>query len=201
MYLTFIRPMFEYCCHLVPIKKSTLQEVLAMEKAFFNAATGIYRAPIPWFRKLFKLEDFPARRISLRDKMKTRVTSCSRINESVLVNALRNAENKAQSRWTETVWNEADQHKVRRLPIPDPGLHLSFYSKHHKHRVHSMKWFLHRFPARPYKVQEVMGAAGDIVLERLLRILPQHRWDAQDSRDLVSAINAILELLPTEMKY
>ena len=109
MYLTFIRPMFEYCCHLVPIKKSTQQEVLALEKAFFNAATGIYRAPLIWFRKLFKLEDFPARRISLRDKMKPRITSCSRINEGVLAKALSKAGNTAQSKWTETLWNEADK--------------------------------------------------------------------------------------------
>ena len=63
MYLTFVMPMIEYCSHLVRIESSTMQEVLALEKAFFNAATGIYKAPLPWFRKLFKLEDFPARRI------------------------------------------------------------------------------------------------------------------------------------------
>ena len=64
-----------------------------------------------------------------------------------------------------------------------------------------MKWLLHRFPARPYKVREVMVAAGGIVLERLSRILPQHKVEAQDRSDLLSVINAILEHLRTKMQY
>ena len=149
MYLTFIRPMFEYCSHLVRVQKSTMQDVLALEKAFFNAATGTYKAPLPWFRKLFKLEDFPARRISLRDKMKVHMDSGTRIDANVLERALSKADNTAPSRYKEAVWNEADQHKVRKLPIPDPGLHLAFSLPQHKNCILSMKWFLHRLPASP----------------------------------------------------
>ena len=88
MNLTFIRPMFEYCSHLVHNENSTMQEVLALEKAFFNAATGICKAPLPRFRKLFKLEDFRARRISLRGKMKVRTEGCTCIDANVLESAL-----------------------------------------------------------------------------------------------------------------
>ena len=72
-----------------------MQDILALEKAFFNAATGIYKDPLPWFRKLLKLEDFPARRISLRDKMKVRVDGCTGIDANALEIALCKADNTA----------------------------------------------------------------------------------------------------------
>ena len=79
IYLRFIRAMFEYCCHLVRIKQETLQEVLRIERAFFTAATGIYKAPLPCFRKLFKMEDFKARRIRLRDKIRNHTSEYDRV--------------------------------------------------------------------------------------------------------------------------
>ena len=72
MYLTFIRPMFEYSCHLVRIEQETMQEVLRLERAFFTVAARIYKASLSWFQKLFNLEDFKARRTRLRDKMRIR---------------------------------------------------------------------------------------------------------------------------------
>ena len=153
MYLTFIRPMFEYCSHLVRIETATMQKALALEKAFFKAATGIYKAPLPWFRKLFKLEDLLASRISLRDNMKIRVEVCTRIDANVLESALGKADRTAPSRDKDTVWNEVDIYKVRKLPITEPGLHLAFYLSQHKHRSLSMNWFLHRFPASPHNVR------------------------------------------------
>ena len=133
--------------------------------------------------------------------MKNRIKGSSRIDANVLEKALSKAENTANSRYKDTIWNEADQHKVRKLPIPDPGLHLPFYLYQNKHRILSMKRFLHRFPATPYKVRKVMGGAGDIALSRLSTILRQHKWSKQDAKDLVSAINAILEHLPSEQLH
>ena len=193
MYLKFIRPMFEYCCHLVKIEQEAMQEVLRLERAFFTTATGIYNTPLPWFRKLFKLEDFKARRIRLRDKMRNRTSECDRVDNAVLEAALMVAENTAPSRYTETTWNGAEQQKVRRLPIPNDKLYPAFRLKKHVHRVLCMKWFLYRFPAKPHLVRESMGGIGDIALERLQRVLPQEIWLKQDTTEVIGAIDAILD--------
>ena len=197
IYLTFMRPMFEYCFHLVRIEQETLQEVLRLETAFFTAATGMYKALLPWFHKLFKLEDFKARRIRQRDKMRNRTTECDRVDNPVLETALTLANNTEPSQCTETTWNEADQHKIRRSPIPNGKLYPAFYLKKHVHRVFCMEWFLHRFPAKPHLVRETMGALGDIALERLQRVLPQAIWSKQDTTEVIAAIDAILEQLPS----
>ena len=102
MYLTFIRAMFEYCCHLVRIKQETIQEVLRLERAFFKTATGIYKAPRPWLCKPFKLEDFKARIIRLRDKMRNHTSECDRLDNAVLETALTLENNTEPSRYTET---------------------------------------------------------------------------------------------------
>ena len=182
MYLIFVRLMFEYYSDLVRIEKSSMQGVLALEKAFFNAVTGIYKASLPWFRKLFKLKWFLARRITLRDKMKVRIAECTRIDANVMAAALCKADNTAPSWYKDTVWNEADQHKVRKLPIPDLGLHLPFSLSKHRHRILSVKWFLLRFPASPEKVREVIGAPGDIAISQLSTILSAHKWSNQYER-------------------
>ena len=70
-----------------------MQEVLRLEKEFFRVATGIYKAPLPWFQKLFKLEDFKARRIRLRDKMQTCTSECDRVDKSVFETAFTLADN------------------------------------------------------------------------------------------------------------
>ena len=107
MYLTFLRPMFEYYCHLVRIEREITQKVIRLEIAFFTVATGIYKAPLPWFRKIFKLEDFKARRIRLRDKMRIRTSERDQVDNSVLETTFTFAENTEPSKSTETVWNEA----------------------------------------------------------------------------------------------
>ena len=189
--------MFEYCCHLVRIERETMQEVPRLEKAFLTVATGIYKAPLPWFRKLLKLEDFYARRIRLRDKMRIRTSECDRLDNSLLEKALTIAGDTEPSKYTESVWNEADLHRARRLPIPNNGLYQAFYLKKHVHRVLSMKWFLHRFSARPHGVREKLGGIGNIVMNKLKTVLPYAIWSKKDTRDVIGAIDTILDQLPS----
>ena len=85
-----------------------MQVVLRLERAFFTVATDIYKAPLPWFRKLFKPEDFKALRICLRDKIRIRTSECDWVDNSVLETAFTLAENIEPSKSTETVWNEAN---------------------------------------------------------------------------------------------
>ena len=59
-----------------------------------------------------------------------------------------------------------------------------------------MKFFLHRFPANPHLVRERMGGIGYFVLERLNKMLPQAVLSNQDTRDVIRAIDAILEHVP-----
>ena len=115
----------------------------------------------------------------------------------MLETALALANNTEPSRYTEKTWNEADSRKLRKLPIPNEKLYPAFYLKKHVHRVLSMKWFLHRFPAGPHKVRETMGATGNIALEGLQRILLQATWSKNELKDVIAAIDAILEHLPS----
>ena len=157
----------------------------------------MYQAPLPWFRKLFKLEDFKARRIRMRDKMQNCTSECDRVDNTVLEAALTLDNNTEPSRYTETAWNEADQHKARRLPITNDKLFPAFYLKKHVQRVLCMKWFLHRFPAKPHLVRESMGGIGDTALERPQRVLPQSILSKQDTKEVIGAIDAIVEQLPS----
>ena len=102
------------------------------------------------------------------------------------------ADNTKPSQYTETVWNEADSHKIRKLPIPSDLRHPAFYLKKNAHRVLSMKWILHRFPAGPHLVREKMGGIGKIAQGRLNRIIPQAIWSKQNTRDVIGTIDAIL---------
>ena len=63
MYLTFIHPMFEYCWSLVRIERETMQEAYVSKEHSSLLKLGYTSSP--WLRKLFKLEDFKARRIHL----------------------------------------------------------------------------------------------------------------------------------------
>ena len=118
------------------------------------------------------------------------------MDKSVLETAFMLTDNTKPFQYTGTVWNEADSHKNRKLPIPNYLQHPAFYLKKHAIRVLSMKWFLHRFSERPHLVREKIGGIGNIVLERLNRILQQAVWSRQGTRDVIGAIDAILDHLP-----
>ena len=129
--------------------------------------------------------------------MRTRNSDCDRVDNAVLKTALMPANNTATSRDNETTWNEADSHKLRKLPIPNDKLYPAFYLKKQVHRALSIKCFLQRFPKSPYQVRETMRAIGNVAVGRLQRILPQAIWSKEDTRDVIRAIEAILEQLPS----
>ncbi len=196
MFLTFVRPMYEYALHLVPLKSQTTTKILQLEKAFFSASTGIHGAPLRWFRKLFQIEDMTYRRARLREQLRLRAAANDRIQLGVLQLVLEEAGNTKSLPPLRETWESMDAEKKRPLPLPSKGLLPMLQLNKHYYRILSMKWFLHRFPASISKVHSVMGGAGQIVLRRLSSILPKSKWTGKEARELKAAIDGILAMIP-----
>jgi hypothetical protein len=157
LYITFVRSMHEYCSHITPISDETRDAYLSLEKSFFGAASGVYNAPLIWYRKLFKIEPMRVRRQKLAAMLKNRASECQHFHGPTLQWALEQADNATGVDNQTLIWWQQDKHKKRPLPLPDNGLLPAFFFRKHKHRVLSMKWYLHRFPYSPTKVREVMA--------------------------------------------
>ena len=143
------------------------------------------------------MEHFPTRRKRLRDKMRELVLESDPMDISSFEQVLSWAANTAMTRCREDVWDEADHHKLKKFPIPRNGLHQSFDFPRHCHRALSMRWFLHRFPADINKVRETIGASSTTALRSLAAIQPKSKWSSAEVLKVESAIDSILEHLPS----
>lgn len=199
LYLTFIRPVYEYALHLTPLSPRLTAAVLSLEKAFFTAVTNIRKARPAWARSLLRLPDVFQRRAILRDKLQERAEDEPRISQAGLRRVLAHAQNDVSCRELHELWNKADERMSRKLPKPPARspqeLLPAAFLKRYKHRTLALKWYLHHFPMRPSKVREAGEQATHAleVLDTLLRLSSLSAW--QVGR-VEFAIDKILQLCP-----
>ncbi len=142
-YTTLVRSMTEYQIHFTPWTNTLAIAYQSLENEIFNAAGGFKERKAQRWRKAFKLQPVSCRRARLRGNLSSWLSRERRPELGNLQYALTRPRNLDVCPDLETLFNRADEGKVRPLPLPLGNLLIPFlYCSKNKHRALGLQWYV-----------------------------------------------------------
>ncbi len=144
--------MTEYQIHLTPWTNTLAIAYPSLENEFYNAVGGFN------WRKALKLQSVAYRRARHRDNLRSRRSREKRPELGNIQYALTRARNLDVCPDLETLWNRADDGKVRQLPLPSGNKLISvLYCSRNEHRALGLQWYVHWFPRNLSVLRSQLG--------------------------------------------